>query len=159
MPRVVWAEESKNRLEFEIRPRYDDVPTASRFLSDGQSSCRTHCCMLERVSCKRNLVPWLCYCASSSIFSGIQFVLGTKLWQQYILKKTSKILTWADVCNLLGWLSTVPATLCTILHWRVYWSAIGNKGTKMKFHNLYYSPDFGCDTPEALSSWKGALRI
>ena len=38
MPRVVWAEESKNGLRFEIGPSYDNVPTTSRCLTDGQSS-------------------------------------------------------------------------------------------------------------------------
>ena len=36
---VVWAEESKNSLRFEIRPSYDGVPMASICLTDGQSSC------------------------------------------------------------------------------------------------------------------------
>ena len=40
MPRVVWAEESKHGLRFEIRPSYDDAPTTSHFVTDGQSSCR-----------------------------------------------------------------------------------------------------------------------
>ena len=39
LPRVVWAEESKNGLRFEIGPNYYDVPTTSQFLSDRQSSC------------------------------------------------------------------------------------------------------------------------
>ena len=39
MPRVVWAEESKTGLRFEIRPSYDAVPTRSQFVTDGQSSC------------------------------------------------------------------------------------------------------------------------
>ena len=41
MPRVVWAEESKNGLRFEIEPSYDVVPTTPQCPSDGQSSC-TH---------------------------------------------------------------------------------------------------------------------
>ena len=40
LPRVVWAEESKNGLGFEIGPNYDNVPTRSQFLTDRQSSCR-----------------------------------------------------------------------------------------------------------------------
>ena len=39
MPRVVWAEESKNGLGFELGPSYDDVSTTSKFLFDRQSSC------------------------------------------------------------------------------------------------------------------------
>ena len=39
-PHVVWAEESKNCLRFEIGHSYDDVPTTSQFLFDRQSSCR-----------------------------------------------------------------------------------------------------------------------
>ena len=39
LPRVVWAEESKNGLSFEIRPSYNNVPTASQFVTDGQSIC------------------------------------------------------------------------------------------------------------------------
>ena len=38
LPRVVWTEESKNDLRFEIGPSYDDVPTTSKCASDGQSS-------------------------------------------------------------------------------------------------------------------------
>ena len=34
-PRVVWAEESKNGLRFEIGPSYDDVPTRSQCVIDG----------------------------------------------------------------------------------------------------------------------------
>ena len=41
LPRVVWAEESKNGLRFETGPSYDVVPTTSQCPSDGQSSC-TH---------------------------------------------------------------------------------------------------------------------
>ena len=37
--RVVWVEESKNSLEFEIGPNYDDVPTRSQLLTGKQSSC------------------------------------------------------------------------------------------------------------------------
>ena len=40
MPRVVWAEEHKNRLRFEIGPSYDGLPTMSQCPADGQSSCR-----------------------------------------------------------------------------------------------------------------------
>ena len=40
MPRVVWAEESKNGLRFGIGPSYDVVPTTPQCLYDGQSSCR-----------------------------------------------------------------------------------------------------------------------
>ena len=36
---VVWAEESKNGLSFEIRPSYDGVPTRSQLVTHGQSSC------------------------------------------------------------------------------------------------------------------------
>ena len=39
LPRLVWAEESKNALRFEIGPSYDDVPTASQCLTGGQSCC------------------------------------------------------------------------------------------------------------------------
>ena len=39
MPHVVWAEESKIGLRFEIRPSYDGLPTRSQRPSDGQSSC------------------------------------------------------------------------------------------------------------------------
>ena len=38
-PGVVWAEEPKNSLRFEIRPSYDGVPEPSNSPSDGQSSC------------------------------------------------------------------------------------------------------------------------
>ena len=37
VPRVVWAEESKNGLGFEIGPSFDDVPTTSQCVTDGQS--------------------------------------------------------------------------------------------------------------------------
>ena len=37
---VVWTEESKNGLQFEIRPSYDDAPMTSHFVTDGKSSCR-----------------------------------------------------------------------------------------------------------------------
>ena len=40
MTDIVWVEESKNRLRFEIRPSYDDAPTTSPCQADGQSSCR-----------------------------------------------------------------------------------------------------------------------
>ena len=33
LPRVVWVEESKNGLGFEIGPNYDDVPTRSQLLT------------------------------------------------------------------------------------------------------------------------------
>ena len=36
---VVWAEESKNGLRFEIRPSYDGVSKTSHSPSDGKSSC------------------------------------------------------------------------------------------------------------------------
>ena len=39
LPRVVWAEESKNGLRFEIGPSYDVVPTRSQLVTHGQSSC------------------------------------------------------------------------------------------------------------------------
>ena len=39
-PSVVWAEESKNSLRFEIQPSYDDVLTTYQCLTNGQSSCR-----------------------------------------------------------------------------------------------------------------------
>ena len=39
LPRVVWAEESKNDLRFEIGPSYDVVPTRSQLVTNGQSSC------------------------------------------------------------------------------------------------------------------------
>ena len=38
MPHVVWAEESKNGLRFEIRPSYDVVPTRSQLVTHAQSS-------------------------------------------------------------------------------------------------------------------------
>ena len=41
LPRVVWAEESKHGLRFEIGPSYDVVPTMFQCPSDGQSSCMT----------------------------------------------------------------------------------------------------------------------
>ena len=40
MPHVVWAEESKNGLRFEIRPSYDVVPTRSQLVTHAQSSRR-----------------------------------------------------------------------------------------------------------------------
>ena len=40
VPLVVWAEESKNRLRFEIGPSYDVLPTTSQCPSDGQSGCK-----------------------------------------------------------------------------------------------------------------------
>ena len=40
MPRVVWVEESKNGLKFEIGPNHDDVPTRAQLLTDRQSSCK-----------------------------------------------------------------------------------------------------------------------
>ena len=39
LPRVVWAEESKNGLGFEIGPSYDVVPTRSQLVIHSQSSC------------------------------------------------------------------------------------------------------------------------
>ena len=39
LPRVVWVEESKNGLGFEIGPNYDNVPTRSQLLTGRQSSC------------------------------------------------------------------------------------------------------------------------
>ena len=39
LPRVVWAEESKTGLRFEIRPSYDVVQMRSQLVTDGQSSC------------------------------------------------------------------------------------------------------------------------
>ena len=39
LPRVFWAEESKTGLRFEIEPSYDDVPTKSQLVTDGQFSC------------------------------------------------------------------------------------------------------------------------
>ena len=39
-PSVVWAEESRTGLKFEIGPSYDVVPTRSQLVTDGQSSCR-----------------------------------------------------------------------------------------------------------------------
>ena len=41
MPYVVWAEKSKTGLGFEIGPSYDDVPTTSQCVTDGQSNCIT----------------------------------------------------------------------------------------------------------------------
>ena len=40
LPRVVWAEKSKNGLRFEIGPSYDVVLTRSQLVTHGQSSCR-----------------------------------------------------------------------------------------------------------------------
>ena len=40
MSRVVWAEESKTGLRFEIRSSYDYVPTRPQLITDGQSSCK-----------------------------------------------------------------------------------------------------------------------
>ena len=34
LPRVVWVEESRNGIGFEIGPKYDDVPTMSQLLTD-----------------------------------------------------------------------------------------------------------------------------
>ena len=42
LPRVVWAEESKNGLRFKIGSSYDDVPTTSQCPTDAQSSCSAH---------------------------------------------------------------------------------------------------------------------
>ena len=42
MPRVVWTEESKNGLRFEIGPSYDDVQIRSQLVTDGQFSCSTN---------------------------------------------------------------------------------------------------------------------
>ena len=42
MTGVVWAEESKNGLRFEIKPSYDDAQTTSQCAADGQSSCKRH---------------------------------------------------------------------------------------------------------------------
>ena len=39
LPCVVWAEESKTSLGFEIGPSYDDVQTTSQLVTDRQSSC------------------------------------------------------------------------------------------------------------------------
>ena len=39
MPRVVWAEESKTGLGFEIGPSHGDVPTTSQCVAAWQSSC------------------------------------------------------------------------------------------------------------------------
>ena len=39
IPRVVWAEESKNGPRFESWLSYDDVQTMSQLVTDGQSSC------------------------------------------------------------------------------------------------------------------------
>ena len=39
LPSVVWDEESKNGLEFEIGPTYEDVPMRSQLLTDRQFSC------------------------------------------------------------------------------------------------------------------------
>ena len=41
LPSVVWAEEPKNGLRFETGSSYDAVPTRSKLLTDGQSSCST----------------------------------------------------------------------------------------------------------------------
>ena len=39
LPRIVWVEEFKNSIGFEIGSNYDDVPTRSQLVTDGQSSC------------------------------------------------------------------------------------------------------------------------
>ena len=39
LPHVVWTEDSKTGLGFEIGPSYGDVPTRSQCLTEGQSSC------------------------------------------------------------------------------------------------------------------------
>ena len=39
MPSVVWAEESKTGLRFEIGPSYGAVPTSSQLVTHRQSSC------------------------------------------------------------------------------------------------------------------------
>ena len=39
LPRVVWAEESKNGLRFEFGPSYDVVPTRYQLVTHGVSSC------------------------------------------------------------------------------------------------------------------------
>ena len=38
MPRVVWAEEFKTGLRFEIRPSYDNLPMTSQCVTGGQSN-------------------------------------------------------------------------------------------------------------------------
>ena len=40
LPRLVWAEGSKNGLGFEIGPSYDDAPRRSQLVTDRQSSCK-----------------------------------------------------------------------------------------------------------------------
>ena len=45
MPCVVWAEEPKTGLGFEIGPSYDVVPTRSELVNEGQSSCIFPCKM------------------------------------------------------------------------------------------------------------------
>ena len=47
LPRVVWAEDPKNGLRFEIEPSYDVVPTRSQVLTDGQSRCMRDCSLLS----------------------------------------------------------------------------------------------------------------
>ena len=39
MPHVVWAQESKIGLGFEIGFSYDDIPTTSQCATDGKSTC------------------------------------------------------------------------------------------------------------------------
>ena len=46
LPCVVWAEESKTGLGFEIVPSYDAVPTRSQLVTDRQSSCICVCRVL-----------------------------------------------------------------------------------------------------------------
>ena len=41
LTRVVWDEESKTDLKFEIGPSYNDVLTTSQLVTDSQSSCIT----------------------------------------------------------------------------------------------------------------------
>ena len=65
MARVVWAEESKTGLGFEIGPSYDDVSMVSQPLSDEQSSCKPHAIVvtyLRFISQKRSSYILLFIC-------------------------------------------------------------------------------------------------
>ena len=56
LPRVVWVEEPKTGLMFEIGPSYGDLPTPSHFVTEGQFSCRVAefvCCRMIALTIKR----------------------------------------------------------------------------------------------------------
>ena len=66
MPHVVWAEESRSGLRFEIRPSNDVVPARSQLVTDGQTRCTCKCtCFYFYVSCVRSknfLCNVICLC-------------------------------------------------------------------------------------------------